>query len=137
MANSTKDSKNAKPRKRIVKNPETFREKALKATEQSDKPTRRSRARQRSGKLVSPVFRPVGRTAGKVFRRKPFRILGRILLPTYLRSAFSELREVQWPKWKTARDLTFAVLVFAIAFGVVIAIVDYGLDRLFRDVLIK
>jgi preprotein translocase SecE subunit len=124
-------------RKRVVKNPETFREKALKANENNDKPKRSLKVRQASGKVASPVFGPIGRGMKIIFNRKPFRFIGKILFPVYLRNSFRELKLVEWPKWKTARDLTFAVLAFATVFGAAIALVDYGLDKLFRDILLK
>ncbi len=128
----------AKPKKkRIVKNPETFRERAVKAAEEGDKP-RRSGAPKR---IIRSVFGKIGRVLkaifGPVFRLKPFKILGRILFPEYFRSSWRELKLVQWPTWKQSRQLTFAVIVFAFIFGITIAIVDYGLDKLFRDILLK
>ena len=128
---------NKSPKKRIVKNPETFRERALKANEISEKPKRSAQLKRTSSKVASPVFVPIGRGAGKVFNRKPFRIIGRILLPRYFRTSWAELRQVKWPSRRQSRDLTFAVLIFAVAFGAAVAIVDYGLDKLFRGILLK
>ncbi len=126
--------------KRLVKNPETFRERALKATDQSDKPRRFRRVKSAGGKLVKPVRRPVG----KIVRFKPLlplvfvlRMVGKILLPVYIRNSWRELRQVTWPNWRESRRLTYAVLVFSVAFGLAIAIVDYGLDKLFRNILLK
>lgn len=126
-----------KAKKRLVKNPETFREKAIKATENSGRPTRSRKLKQASGKVASPIFSPIGRALSRIFNRKPFRIIGRILLPTYFRNSFRELRLVEWPKPKQARDLTFAVLAFAVVFGGAVALVDYGLDKVFRSILLK
>ncbi len=130
--------------KRIVKNPETFRERAIKASEADDKPKRLARLKQATGKVTSPVLTPVAEASGKFFGlkqfrflRKPLRILGKILLPVYFRNSWHELRLVAWPSIKQSRQLTSAVLVFAIIFGAAIAIVDYGLDKLFRDILLK
>lgn len=127
-------------KKRIVKNPETFREKAIKANANSEKPTRRSRVRAAGSKVGSPIakpLRPVGRGLKFIFDRKPFRLIGRILWPVYFRNSVRELRQVEWPSIKQARDLTFAVLAFAIVFGGAIALVDYGLDKVFRTILLK
>lgn len=126
-----------KKTKRLVKNPETFREKALKATEASDKPKRSRKLRQAGSKIARPIFGPIGRLLGNIFNRKPFQILGRILLPRYFRNSWRELRLVAWPSRKQSRDLTYAVLAFAIVFGGVVAVVDYGLDKLFRGILLK
>ncbi|MDL2362870.1 MAG: preprotein translocase subunit SecE [Patescibacteria group bacterium] len=133
-----------KTKKRLVKNPETFRERAIKASEEGDKPKRFTRAKTASSKVAAPVFRPIGSAGRKIggfgpfkFLRKPFRIIGRVLLPKYVRGSWAELRQVTWPNWEKARQLTFAVILFASVFGVIVAVVDFGLDRLFRDILLK
>jgi preprotein translocase SecE subunit len=132
------------PAKRLVKNPETFRERAIKASEGSDKPKRLARVKTAGGKVTRPVLSPIGKAGRSVgnfgpFRilRKPLRILGRILLPTYIRGSWAELRQVTWPDFTTARQLTFAVIIFASIFGAIVAVVDFGLDKLFRDILLK
>ncbi len=93
--------------------------------------------RQAGGKVTQPVTGPVGRILNKIFNRQPFRFIGRILLPRYFRNSWKELRLVSWPKRKEAFDLTFAVLAFAVVFGGVVALVDFGLDKLFKDILLK
>ncbi|MBC7546496.1 preprotein translocase subunit SecE [Candidatus Saccharibacteria bacterium] len=65
------------------------------------------------------------------------RLLGRILFPGYIRGSINELRQVEWPGKRESRDLTFAVLVFAVTFGLFVFVVDLGLDKLFKQVLIK
>ncbi len=126
-----------KTTKRLVKNPETFREKALKATEASDKPKRSLKLKQTSGKVTQPVLGPIGRLLNKVFNRQPFILISRILLPRYFRDSWRELRLVSWPSRRQSRDLTYAVLAFAVVFGCVVALVDYGLDKIFRGILLK
>jgi preprotein translocase SecE subunit len=125
------------PKKRLVKNPETFREKALKAGTEADKPTRMSGVKTAGGKAVSPV----GTAARKVSAFKPvgtpLRLVGRILFPKYFRQSWGELRQVQWPGRRESIRLTYAVLLFAVIFGGLVAIVDYGLDKVFRNILLK
>jgi preprotein translocase subunit SecE len=123
--------------KRRVKNPETFREKALKASEAGETTTRRRRVASATGSGIKKTTGPFGRALKKIFGIKPFRILGKILLPTYFRNSWKELRKVEWPNWQESRRLTFAVLMFALVFGITIALVDYGLDKLFKNILIK
>ena len=125
--------------KRRLRNVETMRERALKAQEEASKPVRPSRLRSTAGTVTKPV-----RGVGKVFRYQPFkfigkvlRFLGRILLPRYFRNSWRELRLVTWPTRTQTRQLTFAVLLFAVVFGAVVALVDYGLDKLFKQVLLK
>lgn len=69
--------------------------------------------------------------------RTPFRWLGKILVPTYFRQSWRELKLVTWPSWKQSWQLTYAVLIFAVVFGAIIAAVDYGLDKVFRNILLK
>lgn len=131
----------ASKKRRLVKSPETFRERAVKASENQDKPSRRGKIRSGVNRATTPVVRPIGKGLSRIFSFRPLRfigrIVGRILLPRYLRSSFAELRQVKWPKVRASRDLTFAVLAFAVAFGGVVAIVDYGLDKVFRQILLK
>lgn len=70
---------------------------------------------------------------------KPFRFLRflRILVPPFFRRSWQELRQVTWPSRKETWQLTLAVFVFAIAFSLAVAIVDYGLDKIFRRILLK
>lgn len=126
-----------KPKKsRIVKNPESFRQKAAKASEQADKPTKRSKALG-AGKtpfaFIAKFFRAIFSALGKF---KVFRAIGYIVWPVYFRNSVKELKDVTWPTWKQSVKLTWAVLVFAIIFGVIVAVVDYGLDKLFRKILL-
>jgi preprotein translocase subunit SecE len=125
-----------KPKRRIVKNPESFRQKAAKASEQAEKPTKRKKA----GGLIKKVFnlvllpfRAIGKRLGKY---KFFRAIGYIVWPRYFRNSVQELKLVTWPNWKQSRRLTWAVLVFAIVFGVIVALVDFVLDKVFRKILL-
>ncbi len=130
--------------KRRVKNPETFRERAIKAAETPDKPKRSARLKSVGDKVTRPVVSPVARGLRKLAHVQPFtfilkllRWVGLLLVPIYFRNSWRELRLVTWPSRKQSRQLTFAVLVFAIVFGAAIALVDYGLDKLFRNILLK
>lgn len=136
--------KKPKAKRRVVRNPETFRERALKASEAGDRPGRVKRSRSVISRGLAKVFRPVGKLFSRLFRFKPFKIIGKIfrfigliIFPRYFRNSWKELRQVTWPSRKQARQLTFAVLGFAIVFGAAIAGVDYGLDKLFRHILLK
>ena len=134
----------SKPAKRRVKNPETFRERALKSTEAGEQPKGTHRVLSLMGRGATAVFRPLGRLgswfvglkAVKPFK-KPVRIIGRVLFPAYFRNSWKELKQVTWPSWKESRQLTYAVLIFAVIFGATIALVDYGLDKAFKDFLLK
>jgi len=131
-------------KKRVVKNPETFRERAIKASEAEDQLGRSKRLRQIGGNASRPFTRPVasaGKKAGQLKAikalRRPFHLLGLVLFPPYFRNSWQELKLVKWPSRRDSRRLTFAVLIFAIIFGAAIALVDYGLDKLFKNILLK
>jgi preprotein translocase SecE subunit len=91
------------------------------------------------GRFIKKIFRPF-RFILRPFKTKPIRAIGRflkkVLLINYFISAWREVRQVTWPNRKETANLTFAVFIFAIAFGVLIAIIDFGLDKLFREVLL-
>ena len=134
-------AESAKKKKRIVKDPETFRERALKASQVTVKPKARKRAKSGIAKVLAPLFRPIAKVLSFVFNRQPFKfvgkILGKILVPVYVRNSWKELRLVEWPTIKTSRQLTIAVLIFAIFFGASIAGIDWVLDKVFQGILLK
>jgi preprotein translocase SecE subunit len=117
-------SESAKPKRRLRTSNETVRERAAKTQASENKPKRK---RGIVRKTFAPL-RPVGRISRKI---------GRFVIPPYFRNSWRELRQVTWPKWKQSRQLTGAVIVFSIIFGVLIAIVDFGLDKVFKKVILK
>ena len=126
--------------KRRLRNVETVRERAERAQEESVKPSRRSLIKNTA---TNTAAKPV-RGLGRVFNRQPFifigkilRFVGRIIFPSYFRNSWRELKLVTWPNGKQTRQLVYAVLLFAIVFGAIVALVDYGLDKLFKQVLLK
>lgn len=92
------------------------------------------------GNFIKRLLRPF-RFVLKPFKTKPLRFIGRwlakLLLINYFISSWKELKQVSWPNRKQTTQLTFAVFIFSIVFGIMIAIVDYGLDKLFKQVLLK
>lgn len=134
----------SKPIKRRIKDPESFRQKALKAQQQKDKPKRQLAKNNLMARSFKTFFRPFKAAILKLRSIKLLRplfiffgFIGRIIFPRYLRSSFEELRTVSWPSFKESRKLTYAVLVFAIVFGASVAIVDWGLGKLFKHILLK
>lgn len=132
------DNEAGKRPKRRLKNAETIRERALKAQAEAESP-KRSLIATTAGTAAKPM-----RGLGKLFRYQPFRFIGKVLrfvggliFFRYFRNSWRELRLVTWPKPKQSRQLTSAVLVFAVVFGALVALVDYGLDKLFKEVLLK
>lgn len=133
--------------KRQVKNPETFRERALKAGENTAEPRRKAIA-QKAGNGISAALRPFGKFFSGLFATTPFRLLGRALKPVgkilakllflkHLSKSWQELRKVTWPSWRQSWRLTTAVLLFAVIFGVTIAGVDYVVEHAFKKLLLR
>ena len=126
-------------KKRRVKNPETFRERAQKASEAGSKPKSTTRIRQAGGQATGPLRRTVSRAYNAKLLaplRKVLRFIGRIIFPKYFRQSWQELKLVTWPSMKEGRRLTFAVLIFAVVFGAAIAGVDWILDKVFQHLLL-
>lgn len=75
----------------------------------------------------------IGRTLRPILN--PLAAVGRRIVPSYFRTSWRELRMVTWPNFKQTRQLTSAVILFALVFGIIVAVFDYGLDRLFKEVI--
>lgn len=116
-----------------------------------EKPTKKSRVLSKTASTASKPIKATGRGVKlafkpfsfllKPFKTRPMRFVGRwlsrLLLINYFRNSWNELKQVTWPNRKQTTQLTIAVFVFALTFAVMITIVDYGLDKLFRKVLLK
>jgi preprotein translocase SecE subunit len=126
---------------------ETVRER----TEQTNNAKPKSRIIARSARVASTPFRLIGRIIVKIarpfrFLLRPFktrpvrfvgRVLSRVLLLRYFRDSWKELRLVTWPGRKETRQLTLAVFAFAIVFGLMVTVTDYGLDKVFKKLILK
>ena len=136
----------AKKKRRVVKKSETVRDRAAKAQVQAPK---KRRIHRKAANAASKPVRAAGRGIGKVakpfsfllwpFKTRPARSVGRVLasvlLFRYFRESWKELRKVTWPTRRETYKLTLAVFVFAVSFGLLIAVVDYGLDKVFKQLL--
>lgn len=118
----------------MVKKAETVRELTEKS---SSKPMKKQGITRLTLSYIAKPFKPIGKLLTKLGKLKPFRIIGRILLPSYFRNSWKELKQVTWPGRKESWQLTLAVIIFATLFGVMIALVDFGLDKAFKQVLLK
>lgn len=126
-------------KKRRVKNPETFRERAQKAADADNKPRSAARVVRAGGRATGPVRRSVSRAYNAkplAPLRKVLSFIGKIVFPKYFRQSWQELKLVTWPSWGEGRRLTIAVLVFAVVFGAAIAGVDWILDKVFQHLLL-
>ena len=62
---------------------------------------------------------------------KPFRAIG-----GYFRGAWVELRQVRWPDRKTTWGMTIAVLLFSVAFSLIILGLDTLFNYIFKEVIL-
>lgn len=133
------DKQPAAKKKRRVKNPETFRERAQKATEAASQPKSTARIKRAGGRATSPLRRQTSQLYNAKFFapfRKVLRVVGKVIFPKYFRQSWQELKLVTWPSLGEGRRLTLAVLIFAIVFGAAIAGVDWALDKVFQHLLL-
>jgi preprotein translocase SecE subunit len=125
-----------KPRIRKI---ESVRERNEKAT---------LKAESNASKVKKQPVRKTARAVGRPFKfvTKPFKIrpvrfvfkwIGLILVPRYFRNAYKELRQVTWPSRRETWKLSFAVLIFAIIFGFLVTITDYGLDKVIKRIVLR
>lgn len=119
--------------RRLRPAPVTMRERAERST--TSKPKRKLPFRIRMP--FGNVFGAIG--SSKVWQviKAAFRFLGKMLLPPYIRNSWAELRKVEWPSRKQSLQLTSAVIIFSVVFGVIVAIFDFGLDKLFKQVIVR
>ena len=84
-----------------------------------------------------PPLKQIGHGLRWFFRLRAIRFIGRILGLGFLRGSVQELKQVTWPSRRDGLRLTSAVISFSVVFAVVLAVVDYGLDKLFKQLLLK
>jgi preprotein translocase SecE subunit len=121
-----------KPKRRLKKAPESVRERAVKASEAAA-----SAPKERKPRKIFAPFRAIGRVLRRIEGFKPIHIIGLVIVPRYLRDAWHELLQVTWPGRKETLRLTTAVIIFSVVFGILIAITDFGLDKVFKKVILK
>jgi preprotein translocase SecE subunit len=136
------DQEKDSPKRMLKKRPESFRERAEKAQTKTDKP-RRLRIRKTATSIGKPVKKAAEIGGKEYYLPMPDNRVGRFMnkrrrwIPAYFRNSWKELRLVEWPDRKSTAKLTLAVFIFALVFGTLVAFADYGLDKLFRKVILK
>jgi preprotein translocase SecE subunit len=128
------ESESKAPRR--IRKVETIREKVEKGGAPENAPQKRRPIRA-FFRLIGKPFRPIGRFVKWLGRYRIMRIIGYIIVWPYFRNSWGELKQVTWPTKKESRRLTLAVIIFAIVFGTLVAAVDYGLDKIFKRILLK
>lgn len=130
--------------------PKSKRTQTVRERSQTAKPVKGRRVRATANTVAKPVaaahkgvkkaaqpLKPLAKPFQNKFMRKVGHILATVFLINYLRSSWKELRQVTWPNRKETAKLTVAVFLFAIVFGALIALADFGLDKLFQKILLS
>ncbi len=130
-------------RPRIRKPAPTMREQAEQARNKAEADAQPKKVRATASKVTKPVksgFRWLGK---EYYLPMPENKAGRVLnkrrrfIPRYFRESWAEVRLVTWPSRRESWRLTGAVFVFAIIFGLAVAVVDKGLDAAFKHLILK
>ena len=126
--------------KQPIKRKLTVREQAAQTAKDADKQPRKLK---RASTSVKGGAQSVRKTARKeYYLPMPDNRVGRFLnkrrrfIPKYFREAWAEVKLVTWPTRRESLKLTGAVVIFTVVFGLIITITDYGLDKIFRKVLL-
>ena len=126
--------------KPVRKSTQTVRQRSETSSVNSTKKSRRLR---RTASSFGRPIKAVHRTGKKEFylpmpdnRAGRFLNKRRSIIPSFFSEAWVELRQVVWPSRRETWKLTLAVFVFAIIFGLLVAITDYGLDKVFKRILV-
>lgn len=131
-------------KKRQLKKVETVRERS----ERGEQPKKRH-VKATAGKLARPIH-ALGRLIAKIakpfafvlipFKTRPVRFIGRVLasvlLLKYVRESWTELRQVSWPNARETYRLTVAVIIFSVIFALIVTVIDYGLEKVFKALFI-
>jgi preprotein translocase SecE subunit len=150
---SVADNEQAPERKkrRLRAPSESVRERAVKVQEEAANPTPTKRGlvwrgftapvRALGRGLVwlshRPPLKQIGHGLRWFFTRRPVKFIGQLLGVRYVVSSFKEVKLVTWPNFRLSMRLTGAVIIFSVIFGALIAGVDYGLDKLFKHIILK
>lgn len=134
------DKKDDKASKKATsaKKKTTMRESAAKTRAKAVKPKRVRKAASTATKPVKATksaltqeYHLVDQKDGGNFFTK-----SRTLTPNYFKNAWKELKHVTWPNRRETWRLVFAVFVFALVLGGFIAVLDFGLEKLMREVIL-
>lgn len=132
----------AKPGKLVARRRvESVRERADKQQAKSDRQPRRRKVSLAAGapvrglrSLLKKEYHPIklpDTKAGQLLTKR------RTAAPSYFVDSLRELKLVSWPSRKQALSLSLSVIVFSVAIAIFVQLLDYGLGKLFREVVLK
>ena len=91
-------------------------------------PAQSERARSRQRQQVKPAGQPKSQTGQKRERKGGFR--------AFVGESYAELRKVDWPGRTQLISATVVVIIAVAIVGAYLFVVDWGLQRFVRDVLL-
>lgn len=103
---------------------------------------KKRRLKVNTSKAATPLkkARDLGRKEYHLIKLPDNRI-GRLLnkrgriVPRYFRDAWQEIRKTTWPGRRETIRLTIAVFIFSAVFAVIVAALDFVLDKIFRNII--
>src|SRR6056297_1647912 len=136
-AKKTNDAK----KKRIRKPKESLRERNVKASADKGKEKRVRKAANATASTTKKVGSALTAEYHLTERKEKnedhgFFSRSRSIFPRYFRESWGKIKKVTWPDFRTTWKLVFAVFVFAIIIGGFIAALDFGLEKLFREIIL-
>ena len=114
--------------KKPAKKPETVRERAERAINEAQKPSKKSDSSTKHQKTSRLKLRRKNKDD-----KKPRRFH---IIPKYFRESYGELRQVTWPNRRDTAKLTTAVIIFAVVFATFVGVVDYVFGIIFKKVFL-
>ena len=90
-------------------------------------------------KVAKPAVKKTAKAGEKKVKkaRKPIKLLAPLrAVRDYLVGSWRELRQVRWPNRKQTWALTLAVILFSLALGVLIFLLDAAFTRLFKKFIV-
>ncbi|MEI8187796.1 MAG: preprotein translocase subunit SecE [Candidatus Saccharibacteria bacterium] len=112
----------------------------VKLSRKQSKPSSAQISKSDATKKVEKKTRKILPSSVSKFLKKLFKPvvwLGSKIVPKYFKHSFKELRLVTWTKRKESRRLTTAVVLFSVVLSLVVAVIDLGLDKVFKKVILK
>lgn len=137
------EKEQSKRKPRIRRSSPSLREQREKAVQQRHKPAQPSRLNRASAPVRAKLS-----TAAKFLGKEYYLPLpeGRVWnflnkrrywIPNYVKESWRELRQVTWPGRRETWRLTLAVFIFAIIFGILVTVVDKGLEVVFKNLILE
>ena len=132
----------ARTRKLITKRKvESVRERADKHLAKSSKQPRTKKATTAAARpakglktLLTKEFHPVKLPNNKTGQ---FLTKRRSAAPSYFANSLRELKLVSWPTRRQALSLSLSVIIFSVSIAVFVQLLDFGLGKLFKEVILK